>query len=151
MLANSLLMIQKVIIPQRIHDYLIRIANKYSPNIICGLLSGTVHYDTIIVEEAYPIPTRSGPKVHFKPVWSAYYDVKNMIYESRKSIVAEFHTHPDGSEELNVNDKKILKKLGKGLWILVTCKGIVPWYFEMKNKSEGFYKKIDVQLINDDS
>lgn len=94
---------------KKIQDGLIEVEKRCCPRIICGLLSGRRESETLIVEEFYPIPTRYGPKIHFKPDWTAYRDVKNRIYEAKKDVVGEFHTHSDGTEELNINDRKILK------------------------------------------
>jgi proteasome lid subunit RPN8/RPN11 len=101
----------------------------------------------VIIEEVYPIPTQSGPRIHFKPVWPAYREVKKFIYDSKKNVVGEFHTHPDGSEELNINDRKILKKLGGGLWIIVTPKKVVPWCVEIINRSELNFRRLVTEII----
>ena len=134
---------KKVFISRQVHDELIKLANKYSPKIICGFLVGKREEDRIIVEEHYVLPTSSGPKIHFKPNWSAYHSTADIIHEQRKTIVGEFHTHPDGSEQLNINDRKILRKLGGGFWIIATPNKIVPWHFRVsyeKHKREIFEK-----------
>jgi proteasome lid subunit RPN8/RPN11 len=140
-------LLRKVVITKKVHDDLINIALKYSPKIICGLLSGRVKSGVVTVEEVYPIPTQSGPRIHFKPVWSAYRQVKEFIYNSKKDVVGEFHTHPDGSEELNINDRKILKKLRSGLWIIVTPEKVVPWCVESINESEPNFRRLVVEII----
>jgi proteasome lid subunit RPN8/RPN11 len=140
------LLIKKVVVSRKIHDELIKLVSKYSPKIICGLLSGKKESDVVIIERFYPIPTICGPKIHFKPNWAAYQDVKNVIYDAKTDIVGEFHTHPDGMEELNINDRKILRKLGRGLWIIVTPQKVVPWYFEVIDKFKHICEKPDLEL-----
>ena len=131
---------------KKTQDDLVRLANKYSPRIVCGLLSGEKKLDAVIVEEFYPIPTRCGPKIHFKPSWDAYRDVKNRIHEIKKSFVGEFHTHPDGMEELNINDRKILRKLGGGFWVIVTLQRVVPWYFKHIDKSKDICERVPLEI-----
>jgi len=133
---------------RKVHYELIKLANKYSPKIVCGFLVGKREENKIIVEEHYVLPTLSGPKIHFKPNWSAYQSTANIIHEQRKTIVGEFHTHPDGNENLNINDRKILRKLGGGFWIIATPKKVIPWYFSVtreKHKEENF-EKLELNL-----
>jgi len=51
-----------------------------------------------------------------------------------KCIVGEFHTHPDGIDELNSNDKKILRKLRYGFWIITTKENVIPWFYQADEK-----------------
>ena len=109
----------------------------------------------IIVKERYVLPTASGPKIHFKPNWSAYRGTANIIHEQKKTIVGEFHTHPDGSEELNINDKRILRKLGGGFWIIATPDKIVPWHFRISYETHSararyrreIFEKLELKTI----
>lgn len=134
-------MIERVLIKKSTYDDLIGLANKYAPKITCGLLIGKRIADIVHVDEIYPLPTISGPKIHFKPSWSAYRGAVNDVHEEKKTIVGEFHTHPDGTEELNLNDKRILRKLRSGLWIIVTASTVVPWYF-----LDESFSRVDIQL-----
>lgn len=140
-------MIRKVIIKYQTHERLRQLAIKYSNRILCGLLIGEKNDNQIIIEDFYVLPTRSGHKIHFKPNWKAYREGFRYIRQNlMKNVVGEFHTHPDGMEELNINDRRILKKLGRGFWVIVTPKKIIPWFYIRSNDEENF-QRIDVQII----
>ncbi|MFH8119958.1 MAG: Mov34/MPN/PAD-1 family protein [Candidatus Aenigmatarchaeota archaeon] len=125
-------MIEKIIIKRQTYESMIQLAKKCQPKIICGFIIGRIEDNRIFIDDFYVLPTISGPKIHFKPNWKAYREGQQYIKENlKKEIVGEFHTHPDGVEELSVNDRKILNRLGKGFWVIVTTQKVVPWYFEV--------------------
>ena len=122
-------MVEKVVIKKEAYDDLIRLANKYAPKIICGFLVGRKDGETIHIDEVREAITRTSRRFHFKPNWHNYSYVNSKIEEEGKDVVGEFHSHPNGSEQLNLNDKKILRTLGGGFWIIVTLEKVIPWFF----------------------
>lgn len=144
-------MIQRVLIRKTTYSALVGLAKKYAPRITCGLLIGKRIGDVVHVDEIYPLPTFTGPKIHFKPSWSAYRSALNDIHEEKKTKVGEFHTHPDGTEELNLNDKRILRSLGSGLWIIATPSTVVPWHFCVQRYKEHFptesFSQVSMELV----
>lgn len=74
---------------RKVRDELIKLANKYS-KIVCGFPVGKREENKIIVKESYVQPARSGPKIHFRPNWSAYRSTKNWIHERKKRLSVNF-------------------------------------------------------------
>ena len=134
---------------RKIHDDLINLANKHSPRIICGLLAGRMESGVVVVEKFYAIPTRWGPKIHFKPDWNAYRFYKKWMRDRGESFIGEFHTHPDGTEELNINDQKILRKLRRGFWIIVTPEKVVPWYYKGITGPKSILEKPNLEIASE--
>jgi len=135
-----------------IYNRLIALAREKAPKIVCGFLIGNTDGEKKIVEDIYPLPTRSGLKIHFKPNWKEYRkNMKRIENEERRSIIGEFHTHPNGIETLNINDKRILRRLRVGFWIIATPDNVVPWFFEAFEMDFGFKeicKKLKLKIIN---
>ena len=121
---------------KKIHDDLINLARKHSPKIISGFLTGEKEGQGIHIHEIHSVPTRTVPRFHFKPVWQEYKKIADQIHEQKKRIIGEFHSHPSGREFLRVNDKKILRKLSGGFWIVVTSNKVVPWYYELRDEED---------------
>ena len=65
------------------------------------------------------------------------------------TIAKEFHTHPDGMEELNINDRRILKKLGRGFWIIVTPEKVVPWYSDSIDRAGSVLEKPKLEIVSE--
>lgn len=97
---------------EKTYKDLIRLGEKYTPKIICGFLVGRREGKEVYVEEVREVITRTSRRWHFKPNWWNYHSVQRKIKKEGKQIVGEFHTHPNGVEELNYNDRKILRRLG---------------------------------------
>ncbi|MEM2741714.1 MAG: hypothetical protein QXD95_06140 [Nitrososphaeria archaeon] len=128
--------IKSVCINSKVYEGLIELAKKYPSRIICGFIIGYKDNSSIFIDSFYLFPASTGPKIHFKPIWNGYYSAKEYINNyMRKEIVGEFHTHPDGNEELTNKDKQILKWLGTKIMIIVTPNKIIPiQYIGSKNK-----------------
>jgi len=77
---------------KKIHAKLTKLANKYSPKIVCGFLVGKREENRMIVEEYYVLLTASNPKTHFKPNWSAYRSTANIIHEEKDNHRRVSHT-----------------------------------------------------------
>ncbi|MEM2146645.1 MAG: hypothetical protein QW279_14885 [Candidatus Jordarchaeaceae archaeon] len=89
--------------------------------IVCGFVTGRIENSgrDIVVESFVPIRTKSGPKIHFNPVWKDYHKVKNELMKGKKWIIGEFHTHIDGNSKLLEKDFEKLKMLSRGVWWII--------------------------------
>ena len=130
----------KAIITKSAYDKLIELAQKYAPKIICGFLVGSVEGETLYINEVRQVLTRTRPRFHFKPNWYNYNKILSEIKEEGKKTVGEFHSHPFGSPELNMNDRKILRYVGSAYWIITTKSEVVLWYFKRGEKSDHIEK-----------
>jgi DNA-binding MarR family transcriptional regulator/proteasome lid subunit RPN8/RPN11 len=94
---------------------------KKERRIVCGFVVGKIENEgqNIIVEDFVPIKTKSGPKIHFDPVWKDYHRVKKELIANKKWIIGEFHTHPDGNLELHPKDLEKMKMLCRGMWWVI--------------------------------
>lgn len=128
------------------YDDLIRLANEHAPKIICGLLVGQKDGEIIHINGVREVITRTSRRFHFKPNWYNYSSVLSKIKEEGKKVVGEFHSHPNGSEELNLNDKKILRTLGGGFWIIVTLEKVIPWYFKPIDEFKSDQKLVPFEI-----
>ena len=141
----------EVVMRKDTYEELIELAKLYAPKIICGFVSGRKEGKTIIVDDIYPIPTRSGPMIHFKPKsWKVWGSVKGYIKEVLgKEVIAEFHTHPYNIIEPNTNDKKIMRTLGRALWIIATPNEVAAWLYDVYNKEDPGPLRIRIRTIHE--
>jgi len=114
---------------------------KKSKKIICGFVVGKIENKgkNIIVEGFIPIETRSGPKIHFNPVWKDYHKVKKKLIKDKKWILGEFHTHPHDNSELHKKDFEKMKMLGRGIWWIIG-KETICYFFSKENDKLKFTK-----------
>lgn len=122
-------MINKTVtIKSKVHKTLLDLAKKYPTRIICGFILGHKENNQNFIENFYLFPAYSGPKIHFKPHWRGYFNAKEHISKfMHANVIGEFHTHPDGNEELTDRDKQILKWLGTKLMVIVTPTKVIAW------------------------
>jgi proteasome lid subunit RPN8/RPN11 len=92
-------LIEKVQIKKSAYEKLLNLLQKHTPNIICGFLVGERDDKNkiILVTDAREIKTRRDTRIHFQPVFSDFRQVADEIHKEGKSIVGEFHTHPEGN------------------------------------------------------
>lgn len=102
--------------------------------IVCGFVIGNIKNKgkDIIIENFISIKTRSGPKIHFNPMWKDYHRVKNDLIKSKKWIIGEFHTHTDNSINLHKKDKEKMKMLSRGIWWILN-EEVNCYYFRKNN------------------
>ena len=140
-------MVKKVVMSSESQSRLVELAKENSPKIICGFLVGQKEGGTIRIDEIRKVLTRTSRRFHFKPNWHNYSKVMSEIKEEGKKIVGEFHSHPYGNEDLNVNDKKILRSLGGGFWIIVTLTSAVPWDFKPIDEFKDECKRVSLEIL----
>jgi len=107
-----------------------------SEKIVCGFVTGRIKDNgkIIVVEKFIPIKTRSGPKIHFNPMWKDYHRVKKELIANKKWIIGEFHTHPDGSLKLHEKDLEKMNMLCRGMWWIIG-KGTICYFFNKKDNN----------------
>jgi proteasome lid subunit RPN8/RPN11 len=134
-------------IKPKVYEALLELAKKYSSRIICGFILGYKDNNQVFIDDFYLFPAYTGPKVHFKPLWKGYFDAKEHVIKfMHKEIIGEFHTHPDGNEELTDKDKQILKWLGIRLMVIVTSAKIIP--IEYINQKENQARMYNILPVN---
>lgn len=140
-------LVKNVIMSSETQSHLIELAKENSPKIICGFVIGEKEGDTIRVDEVRKVITRTSRRFHFKPNWYNYHKVMSEIEKEGKKVVGEFHSHPHGNEDLTLNDKKILRSLGGGVWIIVTPVTVIPWSFKAIDEFKNECKRIPLEIL----
>ena len=101
------------------------------------------------------IITDEESKAHIRPKsWMRM--KKNKIYTMRKlkqdknvDIVWQFHSHPDGIEELHEVDLKILNYLSTGVMVIITPTNILGWFFDKRETKKPIIEKMIFEIISE--
>jgi len=144
------------LIPEPIYDELIQMAKQgHSENdrVVSGWLFADRKENFAIVK-SYEI-TKADSDAHVRPKsWMRM--KKNKIYTMRKlkeekniDIAWQFHTHPDGKEDLHDTDLKILNYLSTGVMIIITPTNILGWYFDKRETKKSLIEKMNFEIINE--
>ncbi len=64
-------------------------------------------------------------------------------------IVWQYHTHPDGIEELHEVDIKILDYLSTGVMIVVTPDNVLGWYYDRRETKKAIIDKMIFEIISE--
>ncbi|MEM5853699.1 MAG: Mov34/MPN/PAD-1 family protein [Candidatus Aenigmatarchaeota archaeon] len=141
-------MVQKVKIKGIAYQKLLDLTQKYTPSIVCGFLVGKRSDDNTYIEitDVKEVKTRCNPRIHFQPVFSDFRRVADEIHKEGKSIVGEFHTHPDGNVEPTGRDIKIMRWLKNGFWIIASKDRISAMIFDVEEFKTNI-TKIPVEVV----
>jgi proteasome lid subunit RPN8/RPN11 len=125
-------LIEKVVIKDEVYQKLLSSLQKHTPNIVCGFLVGEIDNKNKIIHvaDAKEIKTRCNPKIHFKPIFSDFYRVADEIHKEGKSIVGEFHTHPEANSNPTGRDMRIMGWMKTGFWMIVSRNSISAMLFD---------------------
>jgi proteasome lid subunit RPN8/RPN11 len=146
----------RYLIPEPIYDELITMAkdgHEKNDSITSGWIFADRKENFAIIN-GYEI-TKTESDAHVRPKsWMRM--KKNKIYSMRKlkeeknlDIVWQFHTHPDGKEELHDTDLKILNYLSTGVMIIITAKNVLGWYFDKRESKKSYIEKMVFEVINE--
>lgn len=146
----------RYLIPEPIYDELIKIAqdgHAQDDKIVSGWVLAD-RKDNFAIIKGYEI-TKDPSDAHIRPKsWMRM--KKNKIYTMRKlkeekniDIVYQFHTHPDGVEELHEVDLKILNYLSTGVMVVITPSNVLGWYFDKRETKKSIVEKMLFEIINE--
>ena len=141
-------MIEKVQIKTETYEKLLNLLQKHTPNIICGFLVGERDDKNKIlrVTDVREIKTRCNPRIHFQPLFSDFRRVADEIHKEGKSIVGEFHTHPEGNSNPTGRDMKIMRWMKTGFWIIVSKNSITAMLFDAEELKINI-TKIPIEIV----
>jgi proteasome lid subunit RPN8/RPN11 len=141
-------LIEKVQIKKSAYEKLLNLLQKHTPNIICGFLVGDRDDKNkiILVTDAREIKTRCDTRIHFQPVFSDFRRVADEIHKEGKSIVGEFHTHPQGNSNPTGRDMKIMRWMKTGFWIIVSKNSITAMLFDAEELKINI-RKIPIEIF----
>ena len=145
-MTNSV--ISKLLIRKSAYQELLKLAEK--TEIVCGFLVGRKENNFVYVNEVRSVKTKSNWVIHFKPVFKHFRQIADQIHGEGKEIIGEFHTHPKGTSWPTRRDKKIMKQLSIGLWIISTPKEASAWLFDIWKMGDWVkenIKKIGIEVI----
>jgi proteasome lid subunit RPN8/RPN11 len=141
-------LIEKVQIKTETYEKLLNLLQKHTPNIICGFLVGERDDKNKIlrVTDVREIKTRCNPRIHFQPLFSDFRRVADEIHKEGKSIVGEFHTHPEGNSNPTGRDMKIMRWMKTGFWIIVSKNSITAMLFDAEELKINI-TKIPIEIV----
>jgi proteasome lid subunit RPN8/RPN11 len=141
-------LVEKIIIKNEVYQKLLDLLEKHNPNIVCGFLVGERDDKNKIirVNDVREIKTRCNPKIHFQPVFSDFRRVADEIHKEGKSIVGEFHTHPEGNSNPTGRDMKIMRWMKTGFWIIVSENSISAMIFDVEELKINI-TKIPIEIV----
>ncbi|MCK4442967.1 MAG: hypothetical protein KAW09_00375, partial [Thermoplasmata archaeon] len=100
---------------------------------VCGFVTGeSTSRNRVKVRDFVGVGTKSGPKVHFIPIWKDFHAVKKRLISEGRLILGEFHTHPDGNPRLHEEDLRKIGHLQWGMWFIITAKHVKCYRFYTK-------------------
>jgi proteasome lid subunit RPN8/RPN11 len=141
-------LVEKVQIKKEVYKKLLNLLPIHAPNIICGFLIGERDDKNKIIRvtDAREIKTRCNPRIHFRPDFSDFRRVADDIHKEGKSIVGEFHTHPEGNSNPTGRDMKIMRWLKTGFWIIVSKNSISAMIFDAEELKINI-TKIPIEIV----
>jgi proteasome lid subunit RPN8/RPN11 len=77
------------------------------------------------------------------------YTLRKLKEERELDIAWQFHTHPNGNEELHEIDLKILNYLSTGVMIVITPDNVLGWYFDKRETKKPYIDKMVFEIINE--
>jgi len=141
-------LIGKVQIKKEIYEKLLNLLTIHAPNNVCGFLVGEKDDKNKIIRvtDVREIKTRCNTRIHFQPVFSDFRRVAEEIHREGKSIVGEFHTHPEGNSNPTGRDMKIMRWLKTGFWIIVSKNSISAMLFDAEELKINI-TKIPIEIV----
>lgn len=143
-------LIGKVTIQREKHQKLLDLVPKHAPRIVCGFLVGDKNDKSILITDVREIRTRCNKRIHFQPVFADFRRVANEIHKEGKTIVGEFHTHPEGSTEPTGRDMKIMRWMKTGFWIICSRNTVSAMLFDAEEFKTNI-TKIPVEVGNNET
>ena len=139
-------MVKKVKIKREAYRKLLDLVQKHTPKIVCGFLVGEKSDENIYVTDVREIRTRCNPKIHFQPVFTDFRQIAEQIHKEGKTIVGEFHTHPEGSTEPTGRDIKIMRWMKTGFWIIASKGETSAMLFDVEEFKTNI-TKIPIEVV----
>jgi len=143
----------RYLIPEKIYDELTNLVKQNKDKIIAGWIFadrkenfGIVNgYEILENDSDAHIRPKSWIRVKKKKI----YDMRKIKDEQGIDIVWQFHTHPDGKEELHEVDKAILNYLSTGVMIIITQKNVVGWFYDKRETKKPLIDKMIFEIISE--
>ena len=139
-------MVEKIKIKREAYRKLLDLVQNHAPKIVCGFLVGEKSDENIYVTDAKEIRTRYNPKIHFQPVFTDFRQVAEQIHKEGKTILGEFHTHPEGSTEPTGRDIKIMRWMKTGFWIIASKDEVSAMLFDVEEFKANI-TKIPIEVV----
>lgn len=143
----------RYLIPEKTYDALIQVAKEAGDKIASGwVFADRKENFGIVVDHtvsSWDSDAHIRPKSWIRVKKKKIYDMRKLKVEKNVDIVWQFHTHPNGKEELNDVDKQILNYLSTGVMIIVTDKNVVGWFFDKRETKKPIIDKMIFEIISE--
>ncbi len=75
--------------------------------------------------------------------------MRKMKKDLNTDIIWEFHSHPDGNENLHDVDTKILNYLSTGVMVIATTNNLVGWFYDKRESKKPIIEKMVFEVISE--
>ena len=143
----------RYLIPEKIFDELTQLVKDHGEKFVSGWIHAD-RRDKFAVVSGYQV-TNTDSMNHTKPKsWmrlkkDKIHTMRRLKDEDGHDIVWQFHTHPDGNDELHDMDKQILRYLSTGVMILILENDIVGWFYDKRDTKKPFIDRMNFEVINE--
>jgi len=143
----------RYLIPEPIFDELTGLVKKNGDKIISGWIFADrkenfgIITDYVVTDEDSDAHVR--PKSWMRMKKNKIFNMRKLKQERNCDIVWQFHSHPDGNEELHEVDLKILNYLSTGVMIIVTPNNILGWFFDKRETKKPIIDKMIFEIISE--
>ncbi|MCP4763772.1 MAG: hypothetical protein GY870_18520 [archaeon] len=145
----------RYLIPEPIYNDLTQMAKdgKAEGTIAAGWIFADRKENFAIVQgfetTSNPSESHIRPKSWMRMKKRKLYTMRKLKADRNLDIVWQYHTHPDGIEELHEVDIKILDYLSTGVMIVVTPDNVLGWYYDRRETKKAIIDKMIFEIISE--
>ena len=145
----------RYLIPENLLRDLLKEVKDGLPGIISGWIWAEWRDNIAIVKGFQVNPSKEAVEEHVRPKsWmrrkkSKIFTMRKMKKDLNTDIIWEFHSHPDGNENLHEVDMKILNYLSTGVMVIATTKNLVGWFYDKRESKKPIIEKMVFEVISE--
>jgi hypothetical protein len=145
----------RYLIPENLLRDLLKEVKDGLPGIISGWIWAEWRDNFAIVKGFQVTPSKGKVEEHIRPKsWmrrkkSKIFTMRKMKKDLNTDIIWEFHSHPDGNENLHDVDTKILNYLSTGVMVIATENNLVGWFYDKRESKKPIVEKMVFEVISE--
>ncbi len=145
----------RYLIPENLLRDLLKEVNDGLPGIISGWIWAEWRDNFAIVKGFQVTPAKGKVEEHIRPKsWmrrkkQKIFTMRKMKKDLNTDIIWEFHSHPDGNENLHDVDTKILNYLSTGVMVIATTNNLVGWFYDKRESKKPIIEKMVFEVISE--
>jgi proteasome lid subunit RPN8/RPN11 len=143
----------RYLIPENLFDELVSHVKKSKLKLVSGWIFADRKENFGIIT-GYMVDSENSdahvrPKSWMRMKKSKIFTMRKLKMEKGCDIVWQFHSHPDGVEDLDEVDLKILNYLSTGVMIIITSTNILGWFFDKRETKKPTIDKMVFEIISE--